>query len=360
MMSSADGAQRVRAALVQLDPKARLADIICEDAGVPLSLVDFSGAGELTWASILRVARNAGRWENLLGVVRDRWPNHAAWAGSGVSSTGSVARAASAGRILELVAERATDPLEAMVTDLEIQDAAAWIASYRATMSRVGLLQIDNAPAATCFLIAPDWVLTNWHAVYRVSPGLRALSVRFDHWRRDSDQVHEVAAARDWRIAHSPWSAADTHGGVPAPGASALDFAVVRLENEVGNEQVQGGRRGWITLPELTDLRAGQVVVILQHPEGRPLRMAVDAVSGLNEDGTRVRYRANTLKGSSGSPCFDHAWRLLAMHQGHDPIYAGYNQGIPGALIRACLVAQGLTLPSSEAKSQDKLEEKEG
>jgi V8-like Glu-specific endopeptidase len=46
---------------------------------------------------------------------------------------------------------------------------------------------------------------------------------------------------------------------------------------------------------------------------------------------TRVRYRTNTEGGSSGSPCFDADWNLIALHHLGDPNFSTptYNQGIP-------------------------------
>jgi hypothetical protein len=74
------------------------------------------------------------------------------------------------------------------------------------------------------------------------------------------------------------------------------------------------------------------------------LKLALDteAVIGVNDSGTRVRYRTNTDEGSSGSPCFDDRWNLVALHHAGDPKFAPlyhpeYNQGIPFAAIRALL-----------------------
>ncbi len=54
------------------------------------------------------------------------------------------------------------------------------------------------------------------------------------------------------------------------------------------------------------------------------------------------RYRTNTDKGSSGSPCFDANWTLVALHHLGDPAYypenkSAFNQGIPFTAIMALL-----------------------
>ena len=74
-------------------------------------------------------------------------------------------------------------------------------------------------------------------------------------------------------------------------------------------------------------------ILILQHPNTEPLKLAVDTagVLKLYENGTRIRYATNTEPGSSGSPCFDIDWKLIALHHYGDPQYdqAQYNQGNP-------------------------------
>jgi hypothetical protein len=74
----------------------------------------------------------------------------------------------------------------------------------------------------------------------------------------------------------------------------------------------------------------------VQHPDARPLELALDteAVIGLNGNRTRVRYRTNTEPGSSGSPCCAGNWDMVALHHVGDPRYGAlskegdWNQGV--------------------------------
>jgi Trypsin-like peptidase domain len=80
--------------------------------------------------------------------------------------------------------------------------------------------------------------------------------------------------------------------------------------------------RGCLQVPDRAyDFAPGTPLFIVQHPKGAPLKLALDtnAVIGLNGNGTRVRYRTNTDKGSSGSPVFDQNWNLVALHHSGDP-----------------------------------------
>ena len=85
-------------------------------------------------------------------------------------------------------------------------------------------------------------------------------------------------------------------------------------------------------------------VFIVQHPEEWPLKLAMDtkSVLGTNGNSTRVRYRTNTEKGSSGSPVFDANWNIAALHHSGDrAIVPVYNQGIPFEAILTLLGQRG-------------------
>jgi V8-like Glu-specific endopeptidase len=74
------------------------------------------------------------------------------------------------------------------------------------------------------------------------------------------------------------------------------------------------------------------------------LGMDMDSILGENDNGTRLRYRTNTEHGSSGSPCFDCDWNLVALHHYGDPAYhknPEFNQGIPIRAIRQLLESRG-------------------
>jgi len=76
--------------------------------------------------------------------------------------------------------------------------------------------------------------------------------------------------------------------------------------------------------------------VSLAHHSSATLKLLVDinAIIGLNENETRVRYRTTTRKGSSGAPCFTADWRLIALNHAGGPdcdkkkYTLEYNQGI--------------------------------
>jgi hypothetical protein len=166
----------------------------------------------------------------------------------------------------------------------------------------------------------------------------------------------EYKLADDWLVDSSPHSAADTD---PAPGrkppeADELDYALLRVDAEPGNQPIgakpepTGPRRGWVIVPEgAVSLQASSPLFILQHPNGLPVKLAFDTESILdvNANRTRVRYKTNTDPGSSGSPCFDINWQLVAVHHSGDPDMkrsAEWNEGIPIDAIVAQVKRRGL------------------
>jgi hypothetical protein len=173
---------------------------------------------------------------------------------------------------------------------------------------------------------------------------------RFD-FKRLADRVTvnggvEYRLADDWLIDSSPGSPGDEMVSPPAdPGEEELDYALLRL-NGSGDDL---GRRGWVALPNVAPaLTAGHAFHILEHPDGDPLQLALHTKSilGLNGNGTRVRHRTTTEPGSSGSPCFNGALELVAIHQAGDPLYykggrPTYNQGIPISKVRSLISARG-------------------
>ena len=91
----------------------------------------------------------------------------------------------------------------------------------------------------------------------------------------------------------------------PPPKDDELDYALLRLATRIGDQDVNGAPRGWIALPaESAPLPAGAPLLIVQHPQGEPMKLALDteAIIAPNAGKTRIRYKTNTDPGASGLP----------------------------------------------------------
>lgn len=217
----------------------------------------------------------------------------------------------------------------------------------------------------TGFLLGPDIVMTNYHVVQRIieqhGVGAEAVVLRFDYKRLEDGTTlnpgKEYHLAAEWLIDQSPMSAVDLQPEpkICAPQPDELDYALLRVEgspglDKIGDSPDPGAQsRKWIEVPaEPYDFLPDTPLFIVQHPQGDPLKLALDddAVIGLNANATRVKYKTNTEAGSSGSPCFNANWDLVALHHSGDPNFdpahkPTYNEGIPFGAIADLLHKRG-------------------
>lgn len=237
------------------------------------------------------------------------------------------------------------------------QDLVVYATALLTQASRVCRIEVVAAAgggSGTGILVGPDLVLTNHHVFAPVLDGGASPSgvrCRFDfHIRADGTVDHGVThgLAPDWLLAASPPSAVDTQPEpVGLPGTDELDYALVRLDARPGLDPVPGrDRRGWLDLLAAPPpIRVGLPLLIVQHPADQPVKIAQDTagVIGINGNGTRLVYGVNTLRGSSGSPCFTLDLALVAVHHAGTPEFdARRNEGVPIGAIAGHLRAAGL------------------
>ncbi len=200
-----------------------------------------------------------------------------------------------------------------------VRGAAAGRAVARLTVAAVAdgtpLLGGGGQPVehrGTGWLVAPDLMLTCHHVVRARRPDadpvapadleaqIAGMAIHFDLYG-SSAAGEAVGPARLVAMA-------------PAP----LDYALLQVP--------AGDRRPLALDPVPIDPRDYVAVNILQHPEGRPLRVALRNNIVAGTDPTGVRYYTDTLPGASGAPVCDDRWRVRAMHRatrGTRAVYAG-------------------------------------
>jgi hypothetical protein len=230
----------------------------------------------------------------------------------------------------------------------------------------------------TGFLLGPDIVMTNHHVMDVVISGKvkpEAALFRFDYKHLvTNDGVSVVSegtvfklAANDWLVDDSPTSAVDSkrEPTSEAPKPDELDYAIVRLGSTPGTKPAgdkadpKAPPRGWIALERAAQAPPESPLLIVQHPDAAPLKLALDmsAVIGLNSNATRLKYKVNTEGGSSGAPCFNANWELVALHHSGDPNFdrdhkPEYNEGIPIGAILDLLAARGKRVHIAAAPPQ--------
>jgi hypothetical protein len=258
---------------------------------------------------------------------------------------------------LGLLAETPGGPaLETIVRESNsLLDIHNWVARLTEIEGMVCRIAIDSSgtlvPRGTGFLVAPDIVLTNRHVIAPVLDGNyqpSQLRAQFDYHVLRNGTVDEgtlVKLADDWLLGSAQHDPIDTkvHPLSNEPDAGNLDFALLRLSRPAGAQTLAGGKPNGKPARGFLDLEAGATpadknspVFIVQHPEGGTMKLALDTagVIGISKNQLRIRYRTNTLRGSSGSPVFNQDWELIALHHAGDPKYpelntGQYNEGIP-------------------------------
>jgi hypothetical protein len=241
-------------------------------------------------------------------------------------------------------------------------DVAAWRSALGRAETRVCRVEVSlnsgNIAYGTGFLIGPSTVITNYHVIEPLMKNLaksEEVILRFDYKTLEDcitlnqGSIYKLEDGSDWHIVSSPYSLADLQGEETdkLPNENELDFALLLIKGEPASDCVgkiiepEAPQRGFFEMPNPpSEVNPGEPILILQHPHGDCLKLAIDMEAGLekNGNGTRIRYTTNTLPGSSGSPCFNINWEIVALHHAGDPNYgelhkAGYNQGIPFAMI---------------------------
>ena len=176
----------------------------------------------------------------------------------------------------------------------------------------------------TGFLIGKDLILTNCHVIFgqerdpspEEQADLSGVTCRFRYLSDEGEEKGKVVPL----VASGAlvkWSSVRN-----------LDYSLLKIQSDPDS-----------TVCPLT-FREGQAwelplkndgLHILQHPKGETLKLALgwQSVTGVYLDRARVQYVSQTHGGSSGSPCFNDQWELVAMHQSLiDTSWGTVRQGI--------------------------------
>jgi hypothetical protein len=248
---------------------------------------------------------------------------------------------------------------------LDVSTWRAQLGELEAQVCRVEVPAGLKSTVGTGFLVGPDLCLTNFHVVKVLVDRMadpRQTRLRFDYRRAEDGTVvdpgTEFHLAHDWLVAGRPPSAVDelADPGTRLPAPDELDFALLRVRESPGEQPIgraeglpDAPRRGWIRQAGADGFAAGHPLLVLQHPEDAPLKLAFGQSDGLNANATRLRHQVNTRPGSSGSPCLNAKLELVALHHAGDPNFApghhpAYNAAVPIAAIRDYLAGLGIGL----------------
>lgn len=177
----------------------------------------------------------------------------------------------------------------------------------------------------TGVLISPDLFLTNYHvlrmeAAEDIEANAQNTLARFGciHATPGQEAKGQVFALnRDRPIVRSN---------------QELDYVLLRLESKIREaEDIQAAPIVG-AMPE-----RGSGLNILQHYQGEEMKLAISSngITGIYEDAGLIQYVTTAAKGSSGSPCFNDRWEVVAIH--HAERGQSFGRIREGILLRAIL-----------------------
>jgi V8-like Glu-specific endopeptidase len=196
----------------------------------------------------------------------------------------------------------------------------------------------DRPPAesGTGVLIAPDLVLTNYHVLSREAGA-------------DLNTLAQTAQFEFGYVSTPFGEPRHTQlltavGPTPVVASSPieiLDYALIRL-SPGANFTVKP-----VPLNVTAQLSPRSPLNILQHPEGEALKVSLsnNGVVKTQVDKGLVLYVNPTKRGSSGSPCFDEDWRLVALH--HKSMQTSFGSVREGVMMSAIYPQISSVLPLS-------------
>jgi S1-C subfamily serine protease len=292
------------------------------------------------WHDILAKAAIAGKTRALVQAVRDQQPTNPR-----VAFLDALLAAVPVAVSAEPVAmegpgfdDKVLEP-EALLFGDDLTMPAGRVANLVATLGAlveripaVCLLRVASVLGefyGTGFRIAGDLILTNHHVVFPRGQ---------DPVRIHADFGFDVDATGASLTALS--LAADP---VVVAADADDDWAVVRVAGMDASIPALG-------LDGAPAPRAGDPAYILQHPNGQRKRLGYVRNTISDLDARFVRYLTDTEPGSSGSPVFDAAGRVIALHHkgGRAAEVGGVvlakNQGVLIARVRAGLASKNVAL----------------
>jgi endonuclease G len=162
--------------------------------------------------------------------------------------------------------------------------------------------------AATGFLVGPQILMTNNHVIDS-EPAARAAVAQFDY---QDNEAGELLPAQTFTLSPRLFFVTD----------ATLDFTLVGVAPTSSQGRPLTGYPWLPLIGQLGKADLGDPVNIIQHPRGGLKQIAlrnnqiIDIPEGKRDF---LYYTTDTEPGSSGSPCFNDQWELIALHHSGVP-----------------------------------------
>ena len=195
----------------------------------------------------------------------------------------------------------------------------------------------DRATTGTGVLLESDLVLTNYHILSRIPledtqlvETARSLLFEFGRLSESSNSP----------IKSEEFSTDSTNPIIAASPPNQLDYVLLKLSSAPSEVRYQPA-----AIASSTQLQKKDSLSLLHHPAGAVMRASLSAsgVVEVSEKQGKVWYVNRTKGGSSGAPCFNKDWQMVALH--HAAMARGFGSIREGILMSAILAEIEAFLP---------------
>jgi len=193
---------------------------------------------------------------------------------------------------------------------------------HSSAVCMVGIAEAQSY--GTGVLIDRDLVLTNFHTLKVNNEDIEAVindvSIRFGFIGTAAGQLLELSSQPI----------------VASSRTQELDFVILKLKEPCKTIAPLSPSNGRNEYPP------GAAIHILQHPGGGSMKLSVsnNGVVKTFQDKGLLHYVTITAGGSSGAPCFDEQWNLIAIHRAEKATTFGSIR--EGILMNSIVTAAGL------------------
>ncbi|HBE62115.1 MAG TPA: hypothetical protein DDX19_04975 [Rhodopirellula baltica] len=245
--------------------------------------------------------------QNGLSTIQDRLER----AGVDPKLAKQASRAGAANRSLDSASmSRATiseaSALERILNGNDLVDVR-FLLNGASRIASVGRINFGGRGFATGFLVGPGVIMTNHH-VFGSAAETRGVQVEFGF--RELNRDGGLSTPTKFRFDASQLFFADRD----------LDVAIVAIGSRTSGSIDLDKLPVMRLLPDSDAVIMGERLNIVQHPAGEPKQVALrDNTVIAIPDETFLHYRADTKRGSSGSPVFNDEWQLVGLHHSGVP-----------------------------------------
>ncbi len=276
------------------------ADQIVEEVGLNPIFIASDPMPSTNWYNILTAAAGEGLLNDVVAAALRRYPKDPFLQSAAKGDLNGV-RGADIASDVEWHGPKEVSSLEKIIgersTLLPISFLEQGMQRARAVV-RILLPGEDNAApsSGSGFLSDNGLIITNHHVLADANAARRAI-IQFNYQQTPDGldvQPHEARLDVDAGFATS----------------AEDDWSAARIG---GDQALFVADWGGLPLRERT-VKKQEAINIIQHPGGGPKQIALYHNVVVYSDERVVQYLTDTLPGSSGSPCFNDAWEVVALH----------------------------------------------